>query len=74
MRIVCCLLTIMSLTSGCSVLDNLSFEPPRYDPTRIYLQDQTVLLRRTTDLSRYACVGAPLQCSLAGSSWHCICE
>jgi hypothetical protein len=68
------LFAIVLLSSGCAVLDNIDFNaPPHYDPTRVYLVNESFTVRRSADLGRYTCLSAPLACSLAGGSWHCVC-
>lgn len=68
------LLALSLLTSGCSVLDNLSFALATLSPSRIYLTDQAILLRRSADLSRYVWTTAPLRCDLGGAYWQCVCN
>lgn len=61
--------------SGCSVLDQIELggSPRAYDPSKVYLKDEFVTLKRHEDVDRYVCLSGPLQCDGFGQIWDCSC-
>ena len=67
------ILVAVYFASGCSVLDQISFNsPPRLDPTRIYLGTSRITVG-ARDVKHYACVNGPLLCESFGISYDCRC-
>jgi hypothetical protein len=66
---------ITLLTSGCATLEDLALGSTamRYDPTKVYLQNEFVTVSRTEDMDRFVCLSGPLQCDGFGLMWDCAC-
>jgi len=69
------LAAVTLLTSGCSVLDNINLGSTgmRYNPTKVYLKDEFVTIRKREDMDRFVCLSGPLQCDGFGQVWDCSC-
>jgi len=67
--------TALVLLSGCSIFDEFEFggSTMAYDPTKVYLKDEFVTLKRHEDMDRYVCLSGPLQCDGFGQIWDCSC-
>jgi hypothetical protein len=64
---------IAAALGGCAFLDNIDFGPAALDPSRIYLQHETVTVYRRRDIENYACLRGVLLCSQRGGGWECFC-
>jgi hypothetical protein len=63
----------LTLTLGaCSFIDQIDFGGARLDPSKVYLDRETVTVA-AREADRYACFGSPLLCVQHGSSFECRC-
>ena len=66
--------SILATLGACTWLDELTLDRPRtWDPTKVYLKDEYVTLRKHDDMDRYVCLSGPLQCQGFGLTWDCSC-
>ncbi|HEX7079633.1 MAG TPA: hypothetical protein VF329_01290 [Gammaproteobacteria bacterium] len=74
MRAVAVLISA-ALTSGCSVLDGLSFDDSRtLDPAKVYLGPIDEVLTSKRDVDQYTCVSdRPMVCTSHGTRLDCRC-
>jgi hypothetical protein len=66
-------LAAFALVSGCSILDQIDFGPPKLDPNKVYLGTSRVHDLGRGEMDRYACVGGPLMCEQRGVGFDCRC-
>jgi len=61
------------LLSGCSLIDGVA-DGGAYNPNRVYLGNDSIIVSMRADMDRYTCGEQALVCDAAGSKWMCSCS